>query len=258
MGYEVNYKYYDRLKDSFEYDRDNQKNFKKVYGKATEEYPLDKLYQALMQQLARRDILIVEWEIFEFVRKKINSRITKNDLVIGSRKFNMKNVVLENLEESEFEENNTCQVACHAPVEKVMASIPSPPPVQHNPAAPAINIAASPNKHVNLAPVPVSNRIIKQVQFLPGRITQPIGKFTVEKVYPVFSESFAANGIGMILETQDDTGRRVKVPDEYFVPCQQSLIGDEEARFSQTSRNFVDDSKLDWGGAIKESVPKLR
>ena len=257
MGYEVNYIYYDKIKDSFDYDRENQKNFKKVYGKATEDYPLDKLYQALMQQLARRDILIIEWEVFEFVRKKIPSRITKNDLIIANRKFNMKNIVLENLEESDFEPTNTA-VCPAAPIQKqqVVAQVPPPAPMQ------PVNIASQ--KPVNIAPIlqnqmtTVSDRVIKHVQFLPGRMTQPIGKFTVEKIYPVYRESMSASGIGMLLETVDDSGRRIKVPDEYFVTTQQNLIGDDEAKFSQTSRNFVDDSKLDWGGAIKDSVPKIR
>ena len=95
MGYEVNYNYYEKLKDSFDYDRENLKSFKKIYGKASEEYPLEKLCPAIMQQLARRDILIVEWEVYEFVRKKITCRLTKNDLIIKNKKFSLKNALIE-------------------------------------------------------------------------------------------------------------------------------------------------------------------
>ena len=255
MGYEINYIYYDKLKDSFEYDRENQKNFKKVYGKATEDYPLDKLYQALMQQLARRDILIVEWEIYEFVRKKISSRITKNDLIIANRKFSMKNVILENTEESDYDvEKPPCvtDLSCEVKApQKVMAQ-----PVNN---MPPINVASP--KPVNIASPNMakqSERVLKQVQFLPGRMTQPVGRFTVEKTYPVYRETLSANGIGMLIETVDDVGNRVKVSDEHFVTVHQNLIGDEEAKFSQNSRNFVDDSKLGWGNVIKDDLPKIR
>jgi len=260
MGYEVTYNYYDKLKDSFDYDRDNLKNFKKVYGKATEDYPLEKLYQAIMQQLARRDIFIVDWEIFEFVRKKVTSRITKSDLVIKNRKFSMKNVVLENMEESDFEPTHQNALL---PVQTACAVAPSQPVVNHvvnqpivNVANP-VNIAPAAQKQVNIAPSR-PEKIIKYMQFLPGRMMKPIGRFTIEKVYPVYRETFAPNGIGMLLETVDDAGNRVKVSDEHFVPSQANLIGDEEAKFSQTSNNFVDDSKLGWSGLMKDNIPAVR
>ena len=254
MGYEVTYNYYEKLKDSFDYDRENLKNFRKVYGKATEDYPLEKLYQALMQQLARRDIFIVDWEIFEFVRKKVASRITKSDLVIKNRKFSMKNIVLENLEESDLEHCETQSQNCVVPAiaAPVMQSVPVQAPI-HNP----VNVAPVATKPVNLVTTK-SERIIKYVQFLPGRMSRPIGKFTIEKTYPVFRESLSTTGIGMTLEIADDAGNRVNVSDEHFVPAQQSLLGDEEARFSQTSNSFVDDKKLGWGGVIKDSMPSVR
>jgi hypothetical protein len=254
MGYEVTYNYYEKLKDSFDYDRENLKNFRKVYGKATEDYPLEKLYQALMQQLARRDIFIVDWEIFEFVRKKVASRITKSDLVIKNRKFSMKNIILENLEESDLEHCETQSQNCVVPAiaAPVMQSVPVQAPI-HKP----VNVASVATKPVNLVTTK-SERIIKYVQFLPGRMSRPVGKFTIEKTYPVFRESLSSTGIGMTLEIADDAGNRVSVSDEHFVPAQQSLLGDEEAKFSQTSNSFVDDKKLGWGGVVKDSMPSVR
>jgi hypothetical protein len=252
MGYEVSFSYYEKLKESFDYDRENLLNFKKVYGKATEDYPLEKLCQALMQQLARRDILIVDWEIYEFVRKKVTSRLTKSDLIIKNKKFSLKNNVVESLDDYEEEDTALC-----CPVQK-----PAPPPVSSSPAvihsAPAVNIAA-PNRPINLAaPVRQSDKIVKYMQFLPSKMLRPIGKFTIEKTYPVFRESLSNTGIGMMIETQDDAGQRVTVPDEHFVPAQTSLLGEEEARFSQTSNNFVSDKNLNWNGVIKDSVPAIR
>jgi hypothetical protein len=89
-------------------------------------------------------------------------------------------------------------------------------------------------------------------------MSRPVGRFTIEKTYPVFRESLSPTGIGMTLEIADDAGNRVNVSDEHFVPAQQSLLGDEEAKFSQTSNSFVDDNKLGWSGVIKDSVPSVR
>ena len=255
MGYEVSFSFYEKLKDSFDYDRENLKNFKKIYGKASEEYPLDKLCQSLMQQLARRDIFIVDWEIYEFVRKKITSRMTKNDFIVKNKKFSLKNAIIEDLEEVEQDDpisNPPCKTVCDI---KPFVAPAVPVPITN---IMPVNIAAASNNQLVNVAVPKSDKVIKHVQFLPGRMTKPIGRFTVEKIYPVFKESMAPNGIGMMLETTDDGGARVRVPDEYFVSAHTQLFGDEEARFSNRSDSFADDKKLNWGGVINDNVPSVR
>lgn len=261
MGYEVNYNFYEKLKDSFDYDRDNLKSFKKIYGKASEEYPLEKLCPAIMQQLARRDILIVEWEVYEFVRKKITCRLTKNDLVIKSKKFSLKNALLEDDMECENIEDNCPNLTCKSSAVINPPHVPVQAPIPVN-VVPTnmfpVNVAqATTNGLVNVL-APKKEKIIKQVQFLPGRISKPVGRFTVEKMYPVFAEHMSTNGIGMLIETVDDGGARVKVPDEHFVSTQVNLLGDQEAGFSQNSKGFADDKALNWSGVMKDQVPTVR
>lgn len=244
MGFEVNYLYYDKVQDSFDYNKDESKVFKKVYGKATEEYSLEKLAQAIMQQMARRDIFVYDLEIFEFQKRKISFRQNKSDLVIKNKKFTNKGVFVEDIEEQDSVNDsnlkNNVIIATNPVLNKT-----------------AVNIAPSINKPVNLVNR-ISDRIIKKVQFLPGRITKPVGRFTVEKVYPVYKETLNENGVGMMIEITDDAGKRVTVPDEHFVQTSQNLIGDSEANFNNDVANFADDSKLNWGGVIKDSVPSLR
>lgn len=247
MGFEVNYNYYEKIEDSFDYNREDPKVIRKIYGKAVEEYPIEKLAQAIMQQMARRDIFIFDVEIFEFQKKKISFRQNKGDLVIKNKKFTSKGELLADIEEEDTCPDGTCHLP---PANQYIAS----PPLHQ----PALNIAPpiqQPQQNVNIAPRPsaLSDRIIKRVQFLPGRVTGPIGAFTVEKYYPVYRESLAKNGIGMMIETTDDKGRRVTVSDEHFVSAAQALLGED-----QTEPNFVSDDRLNWGGVIKDSVPKLR
>lgn len=241
MGFEVQYNYYEKVKDSFDYDRDSPKSLKKIYGKAIEDYPLDKLANSIMQQMARRDIFIFDVEIYEFQKKKISFRQNKSDLVIKNKKFTNTGVFLENCDDSENEE--LCENSAKETKQLPNINI-----------APRVNIA---NNKTNLVPA-VSDRVIKKMQFLPGRITKPVGRFTVEKVYPVYRESLSENGVGMMIEVVDDGGARVKVSDEHFVSLSQNLIGDDEVNFNSGSQNFVSDSKLNWGGAIQDTVPKLR
>lgn len=247
MGFEVQYQFYEKLEDSFDYNREESKTFKKVYGKATDEYPLDKLAQSIMQQMARRDIFIYDLEIYEFQKKKISFRQNKSDLVIKNKKFSNTGVFLENIE---VDENTNCQ-ANHSCNQLIPINESSMPTVN---IAPKLNLA---NNKMNLAQ-PISDRVIKRVQFLPGRITKPVGRFTVEKIYPVYRESLSENGVGMMIEVMDDAGKRVKVSDEHFVSVGQSLIGDNEVDFNGGSDKFASDSKLNWGGAIRDDVPKIR
>jgi hypothetical protein len=246
VGFEVNYNYYEKIENSFDYNREEPKSFKKIYGKAVEEYPVDKLAQAIMQQMARRDIFIFDVDIFEFQKKKISFRQNKGDLVIKNKKFTSRGVFLEDIEE------DCPDGTCHLPVAQTCeANINTLPPPQN-----AVNIAPpiQRNNNVNIAPRPQqSDRIIKKLQFLPSRMIQPIGAFTIEKVYPVYRESLAKNGIGMMIETVDDKGRRVTVPDEHFVPTSQQLLGEDS-----TGPSFVGDDRLNWGGLVKDSLPKIR
>jgi hypothetical protein len=259
VGFEVNYNYYEKLENSFDYNREEPKTLRKIYGKAVEEYPVEKLAQAIMQQMARRDIFIFDLEIFEFQKKKISFRQNKGDLVIKNKKFTSKGELLVDIEE-----DNCPDGTCHLPpVVQPQPAVNIAPPIQQQNVniAPSIqqqnvNIAPSiQQQNVNIAPRPsgLVDRILKRMQFLPGRVISPIGAFTVEKYYPVYRESLAKNGIGMMIETTDDRGRRVTVSDEHFVTASQSLLGEDA-----TEPNFVNDNKLNWGGVVKDSVPKIR
>ena len=250
MGFEVNYNYYEKLENSFDYNREEPKTLRKIYGKAVEEYPIEKLGQAIMQQMARRDIFIFDLEIFEFQKKKISFRQNKGDLVIKNKKFTSKGELLVDIEE-----DNCPDGTCHLPpIVQLQPAVNIAPPIQQQ----NVNIAPSiQQQNINIAPRPVGlvDRILKRMQFLPGRVISPIGAFTVEKYYPVYRESLAKNGIGMMIETIDDKGRKTSISDEYFVSSQQNLLGGEGSGFNSNTR---EDSRLNWNGVVSDQSPKLR
>lgn len=257
MSFEVNFLYYEKLENSFDYDRDNPKSFKKVYGKLEEEYSYEKLISQINAQYARRDIFVYDTEIYEFQKKKISFKQIKDGFVIKNKKFSLKKSNEENLELECVEESQSVIGAPHAhmaelhPVFEPATNIAPTPPVQ----------TTAPNQNIAVNVVPKPKKIIKTVIFSPltveNRRKFPY-KFTVNKNYPVYAEKPVMNGIGTMIDTVDDLGQNVTVPDEHFVSENISLIGDSEADFSQKNSNNVD-KRLNWSGVVKDgSVPKLR
>jgi hypothetical protein len=254
MSFEVVYKYYEKLKDSFDYDRENPSTFKKLYGKSSEDYTLEKLAFNIYQQMARRDIFIYDVEIYEFAKKKINFKQNKTDLIIKNKKFSPKTGTLEDLdvEEEVGLPSSNCtnlaiqQPAVTNPVVCTQESVNLAPPIrsQQN----LTNIASKPR------------RVIKMVMFDPispkERAKFPY-KFTPGKKYPVYKERISPSGIGMLIETVDDLNNSVSVLDELFVVEDMNLVGDNEAGFSE-SRSGLSDKTLNWSGVIKGDVPNLR
>jgi hypothetical protein len=209
---------------------------------------LEKLAQAIQQQMARRDIFIFNFEIYEFQKKKISWRQNKSDLIIKNKRFSNTGVTYESFDE-DSDQNTNC---CHPP-EYNTCEVNTPRPA-------LINLAPPINRLANLAtPIRPSQaeKIIKKVSFVPSKMVAPVGNFTIEKSYPVFREILNTNGIGMMIETLDDKGNRVQVSDEHFVPLQQNLVGADLIDFESKGKNLSDDN-LNWSGVIKNDIPKLR
>jgi hypothetical protein len=117
------------------------------------------------------------------------------------------------------------------------------------------------NRFENLA-----DKIIKNKNKKPNRFvvfSPPLNvdkskfnfKFSKNKKYPVFSERYAENGIGMILSMIDDAGNDVEVHDEYFVPFGNNLEYTDEMNLSKKDGNF---DLLNWQGDGNDTPPVLR
>jgi hypothetical protein len=89
MGYEVIYKFHERLPDG-KY-AEEVKETKKTVGKVHQEIPLSKLATVIMSQLARRDIWIIDVDIFEYTKKKISFKepMDGKGLILKGKRFNI-------------------------------------------------------------------------------------------------------------------------------------------------------------------------
>ena len=85
MGFECIY-YFHKKVDG-DYDRENKETFKKKVGDPFDDVPLEKLAASIMAQMARRDIWIVDVEIFELTKKQISFKESKGGIVIKNKKF---------------------------------------------------------------------------------------------------------------------------------------------------------------------------
>ena len=249
MAYEVIFKYYEKL-GICEYDKTKELEFKKTLGSLQEEYPLEKLASAILGQMARRDILVYDVEIFEFTKKKISFKENKNSISIKNKKFNLGTdniVVSEDVESvSLLSCDNNSSVACVTQEKKQ-----------------AVDTKVIVQKTNNDPPSPPKSLIgdrkpIKRVIFSPGDLKYLSGKpwrFSLNKEYYVYRERFAENGIGMLYLMIDDRNREFEVQDEFFVPSQANLIGEDDGNSFNVNNN-----RLNWQGSSTSNndMPKLR
>jgi hypothetical protein len=231
MGFEVTYKYHERKDGS--YDKEELKSLKKKVGDPFEEVPLEKLAGAVMAQLARRDIFVVDVDIVELSRKQISFKETNGGVVIKNRKFlfdQSSNLIVQQVVEGP--ENNTA-------------------------------LAVSPHHAASSMPA-VSGELGRPIDvmiFSPELPQMPDIKkkglrLTPDKKYPIYGRSQI--GASTVLKIIDDVGRQQNVSDIYFIPANVKLMADRELGFSETQKER-DGGKLNWAGTVEDnSMPIIR
>jgi len=241
MGYECILHYHEEISKG-EYNRDETKTKSIKIGSPYDDVSLEILAGKIMAQLARRNMLIVDVEIFEFAKKKLSYKETEDGILIKNKKFgfdddqviyNSLNVSSSN-EESDFTETtNTPSVNVHT----------------QRTISPDVTPA---NANINISP--------KKVKPLRYEIFQPADAYlmniykskkmpyTLNKRYPIFSETPAGPDFrsGMNYLTRDDNDVERTVNDKYFTPI-VNLSGFEDSNEDQDIRlsgNFIEDQQI--------------
>ena len=249
MAFEIVFKYYQCLEDGNDYDKSNVLSYTKNLGSIFEEVSLEKLASMILTQLARRDVFVFDVEVFELVKKKISYKQSKNNILIKNKKFGFsgETIVVQEIEqssllsfkqESEVDNNIVAQLKPQQILSAVSAAIPNPA---------AVSAPIVPSKSLK------DSRPIKKMIFVPSDTSYLKGKplrFTPNKVYSVYREKLANNGIGMILCTIDDLGREVEVTDEYFINDTINLINE--------NTEVLKEDVLNWSGSKGVDMPDLR
>jgi len=88
MGFELNISYYDSDgKGDFNREQIKSKTIK--VGETLEEIPTEKVAATVMKQMAKGNILVQDVQIFEYVKKPLTFKESKQGLSIGGKKYNL-------------------------------------------------------------------------------------------------------------------------------------------------------------------------
>jgi hypothetical protein len=248
MGYEIKY-YYKESADELGTYKDEIISKTSKVGKFEEEVSLDVLAGKIMAQLARRNILIVDIEIFEFTKKKISYKETESGILIKNKKFSFDSgAVIQSESESEEDED----------LEKIL---------QNESLILKLKSILSPgfNTKKNIAPRATnqnsSKKIIRKEVYDPEiinkhKIEQRGLRFTVGKQYPIYSEKNVGVGVINYL-TVDDTGREVEIISDCFVATSVGLsFQDAEPQYFGAEGN--NEINL-WNNVqVENNVPDIR
>lgn len=197
MGFEVVYHYKELVDESTPgVYKDEVKTKTSKIGKLNEEISFEVLASKILSQLARRNILIVNFEIFEFVKKKVNFKETDDGIVIKNKKYKFDGKINsfvdlndeDSIDEEEIEEQKEVDV------------FPCKLQKQQN----------TKSSHGN----PMRYEYFDPELMALHKAKQKGLRFTQGKKYPIYSEENMGSTI--IYKTIDDTSKEVKVSAEYF------------------------------------------
>lgn len=232
MGFEVIYHYKELLdeKNPGVYSEEIKTKTSKI-GKATEEISFEVLSSKILSQLARRNILIINFEIFEFQKKKINYKETDDGLIIKNKKYKFDGKVNTFVElKSSFEEDEDEDEIDFVPENENQVDV-FPCKVK--------NIKPNTNLH---QPRPIRYEFFDPELMALHKAKQKGLKFTQGKKYPIFEEENL--GGNLLYKTKDDSNKDVKVSAEYFT-----------AAFTSENSKEIDL----WGRySVESDVPDIR
>lgn len=240
MGYEIIYRYKEATDKPGVYSDEIKERGAKI-GKVTEDVPLDALAAKVMSQLARRNILIVDVEIYEYAKKRVSYKETPTGIVLKNKKFSFDAGSV--VETGEFEEDISAEEFKPLPTpSKDLADRSCPTAARAKTQQPP---SRRPIRHEIYEPEPLALHKAQQKGL----------KFTVGKKYPIYSES--SMGSAVVYKTTDDRGREVDVSSEYFVAIGAGLMQQDEGPTYVGAENQKDEINL-WGNIEQVDMPDIR
>jgi len=243
MGYEINYIFHPRKEDGG-YNTDVKEDKTVKVGKAFDDMPLEKCAAAIMAQLARRDVWVVDVKVYELIKSEINFKEAADGrgIILKNRKYNL---------------GSTAEALAEDLIEEIQPQIQGmivPPGMQPHEIA-AMQRQKTSTDMSNLydgnSRVPVKqnprpqvnqNKVIYYVYFEPLQWTNEARKnklrFTEDKKYSVHAVIPKKTATGDIrLDAQeialtDDEGKVMILDEKYFTVAGRGLIADEQLGFS--------------------------
>lgn len=234
MGYECILHYYEEVSKG-EYNKEESKTKSIKIGSPYEDIPAEVLAGKLMAQLARKNMLIFDIEIFEFAKKKISYKETNDGILIKNRKFNFDD------DTTIFNSVNSVQSEDEEVIEKVV--VPNTTAKTINPSVSSPPKLDRPIRYEIFSPDDPLLLNSYRLEKMP---------FTLNQKYPIYSEKPAGNDIrlGMNYIVKDDKGDKRTVNDKFFTPIVRlsNDFIDETNSFDpnepKLSGNFIDEKPM--------------
>lgn len=228
MGFEIIYHYKQSSDIPGEYVDEILTKTSKI-GKYDEDVSLEVLAGKIMAQLARRNILIVDIEIFEYTKKKISYKENENGILIKNKKFSFDSGAVIS-SEAEDDDEIAKILEDEVLLDKIKKIIK--PESSDEIEKPKVNLCQK-NK--------TDKKVLRLEIYDPelmtkAKVEQKGYKFTVGKKYPIFLEKSLGAGLLNYL-TKDDSDREVEVSSECFIvpPAGLSFNEDEPQYHGATS-----------------------
>ena len=228
MGFEITYHYKQSSDIPGEYVDEILTKTSKI-GKYDEDVSLEVLAGKIMAQLARRNILIVDIEIFEYTKKKISYKENENGILIKNKKFSFDSGAVIS-SEAEDDDEIAKILEDEVLLDKIKKIIK--PESSDEIEKPKVNLCQK-NKIDKKA---LRLEIYDPELMTKAKVEQKGYKFTVGKKYPIFLEKSLGAGLLNYL-TKDDSDREVEVSSECFIvpPAGLSFNEDEPQYHGATS-----------------------
>jgi hypothetical protein len=253
MGFEIVFHYKEGL-DSGKYEEEVKKRSVKV-GSVQDEISLDAVAAKIFAQLARRNILVVDVEIYEFTKKRLNYREAEDGFFIKNRKFRFDDgpSAAFSSEEAVEESNSVSQlVALLSSNPEILSKI-----LQQN------GSQKSETNKLNVVNIPrltglgkpIREEVFDPPAFLKDEVRRRGLPFTVGKKYPIYEEKANSNSqAGVDYITVDDTGQKRTINSIHF-----NLPGKLGGPFNNQAPAAGTEPNLLWEGMEDTyKVPDLR
>ena len=254
MGFEIKYTFHPRKEDGG-YNTDSKEEKTVKVGKPFDDTPLEKCAAAIMAQMARRDVWVVDVKVYELVKSEINFKESADGrgIILKNKKYHLGSTA-EALAEDLIEEVQQTQQGLIVPPgmqpHEMIAMKQAPADLSNlydgNTRVP---ITKTPRPQIN------QNKTIYHVFFEPLQWTNEARrnklKFTEDRKYAVHAVIPKKTASGDVrLDAQeialtDDEGKVMILDEKYFTVAGRGLFADEQLGFSGSN------------GRGRESRPRL-
>jgi hypothetical protein len=270
MGYEIQFKFFKKKSEGFGYETDGEPETMKIaVGKQWDDVDLDEVAKSVFGQMAKRNILIVDAEIYEYAKKKISFKMKDDGISIKNRKFSYD---ITGAIKSEEESAGLAQPVVqngqmlhpHQYIQQSTQMVPVGPQQQDiTSLAPEVQAEilkmrqdqvgqkiAHPGERLR-AILPPQGQPLRYEVYDPHpdllRVAQAKKlPFSLGRKYPIYEEKPDKRGtmFGMVYLTEDDQGNRRALNDKHFVPLQNLTNNfDSETGMNHVARVAVDSNQ---------------